>query len=330
VLFLFRCVELPARVFSYTLFAARFQLFVFLVAGIDLLVLILIRASTVKRMQLKRDRSREALNRSLAAVNKNSDMDLSSLGVVEDEEDSKMRMDWKWTIFHFCAWQLVYLEGIDAVPFFCLRILEMSGMTALFLLLNGGVTDLGQFQSSGLICAAIFCALYAILSPIWQFYRSHASFLHPTFRQPTQLQLKVMEALVQRPLGAEEEEHEEAAKEVQNESIQEQKEVIEPVQHKAPREREEITEEESSESSESSEEEEQAPAPPVVIVKEVAPPPRDMKTMETQYNWEQVFLDREVEPDAVVDKAVPITYQEKANCRSCTTDKANPNTCLVM
>jgi len=371
VLILFRCVELPARVFSYTLFAARFQLFVFIVVGIDIVCLVLIRASTVKRMQLKRDRSREALNRSLQALNKNGDLGVDvNLGTGEEEDDQKTRFSTTEAVFHYIAWQLVYLEGIDAVPFFCLRILEISGMTALFLLISGGVDKLGEFQLSGLVTCVVFCVAYCVCTPVWQFYRSHASFLHPTFRQPTSLQLKVMEALTARPLdgdlAGDDAAHETGDEAVVNNasanSNDERKQPYQtergtgvnreksgisevssaPSDHSSNHEELEKEEEEEEEEEEesSSEEEVQSARGPQIVIHEVAPAPKDLKTTETQYNWmEETSLDPNPSlsgrgPAPARPSAATATPgqfpKSKDNCRSCTTTNPQEGTCAVM
>jgi len=314
VLLLYRSVELPCRVFVLMLFAAEFVWFVFIVFAIDVLFIYLIRTSSQKRSLEKKERSRAALTRALKSVNKDMDveLDVESLEAVDEDNDSKnsKQMTMSYAIFYYVAWTLVYMDGVDAVPYFILHLLEMAGMLTLYLLNS----NLGSRGMAGQVVCAGFMVVYCVVTPLWLYWRSHASFLHPKFRKPSAMQLKVMELLAENPIPKETAPVDDVPNFVEPERVNREKSDAEPSLSKSA-----VSKRDES-SSESESEEEEVPQT-ITIIQQVAPPPKSMATMATQYDY--------TAPD--VEEIATNTMTEKQNCRACTTTAQPENDgCSVM
>jgi hypothetical protein len=283
VLFMYRIVEVPSRILTLMLFAAAFShLTWFLLAG-DLFMLILVRSSTVRRQMLKQHRTRLSLTEAMSSMNHTLE-ELKELGILEQDADLQVE---SWTatdyVLRYLSWMLVYLEGLDPIPFLMLRLLEQAIMTALFLLF----AEMDDYDTPALIITAVFSAVYFIISPLWQFWRSHAAFLHPkqVAETPSAVQLDVL-----KKMG-------EGSGEMR---ASEPPRLPDPEAGAPPPESRSVSESESSESE--AEEKPPAPAPAPALPAPAAQTPQaaqtptvkpSMSTVDTQYDWEGIFKDPE-------------------------------------
>jgi XK-related protein len=194
VLFMYRVIELPARILSLALFAAAFGGFFVLLLALDAGALVLIRISSLRRAQDKRERSRKAISLSLKAVSAAKDVNVEDLDIF-NQSYTVFEMSRGELAAHMLIWLFAYLDGIDINPYLLLRMIESIGMVSAFFLFVDDYQDKFFDRHTSLIVTLVFVILYLVAASMWSYFRSHAAYLQPEFRTPESIAMRVLERI---------------------------------------------------------------------------------------------------------------------------------------